>query len=388
MKTVHVVGLAVRSAAAVAVLRNVARAARRQAPVTATTAGVPTISVVVPARDESARIGPLLAAVVGAPGVDEVVVVDDESSDDTAAVAAAAGARVVRGGPPPPGWAGKAWALQQGLDAATGEWVVMLDADTRPSPALPTALVARALADRLDLITVGGRFDCPTAGLRLLHPALLTTLVYRLPPPGARDPGPVHRRFANGQCLAASRQALAAAGGFGAVAHHTVEDVAFVRALAAAGFAVGALDSSDLLTVRMYEDAREAWRGWGRSLAMPGVERPARRAADLVVLALAQAAPMVRVVARRADALDAALLVVRAGTLAGTARAYTRRGPAYWLSPLADVAAVAALARCTLWRPPDWRGRAAIQKRRPTNDISAPVAAVRAAPSTTTCTTG
>jgi dolichol-phosphate mannosyltransferase len=386
MRAAQVVGVAMRSAAAAAVLRNVVRAARRQAPVTATTVDVPTISVVVPARDEAARIGPLLAAVVGAPGVAEVVVVDDESSDGTAAVAAAAGALVVTGSPPPPGWGGKAWALQQCLDAATGQWVVMLDADTRPSPALPAALVARALADRLDLLTVGGRFDCPTAGLRLLHPALLTTLVYRLPPPGARDPGPVHRRFANGQCVAAWRGMLV--GAFGAVAHHTVEDVALVRALATAGFAVGALDASDLLTVRMYEDARQAWRGWGRSLAMPGVETTARRVTDLVVLTLAQAAPLVRVLARRADVLDALMLLVRLGTLAGTAAVYTRRGPAYWLSPLADVAAVAALARSTLWRPPTWRGRAAIQKRRPTSDISAPVPAVRSAPSTRTCTAG
>lgn len=388
MKAAHLVGLVARSAATAAVLRNVLRAASRQRPVTSTTVAVPTISVVVPARDEAARIGPLLSAVVGAPGVAEVVVVDDESSDDTAIVAATGGARVVTGRPPPAGWAGKVWALQQGLDAASGEWVVMLDADTRPSPLLPAALVARALAERLDVLTVGGRFDCPTVGLRLLHPALLTTLVYRLPPPGARDPGPVHRRLANGQCVAASRELLAAAGGFGAVAHRSVEDLALVRALATAGFAVGALDAADLLTVRMYEHAGEAWHGWGRSLAMPGVETPVRRVADLVTLALTQAAPLVRVLLRRGDALDVVLLAVRAGTLAGTAPAYRRRGPAYWLSPLADVAAVAALARCTLWRPPAWRGRAAIQKRRPTKDISAPVDAVRRAPSTRICSTG
>ena len=46
-----------------------------------------------------------------------MIVVDDESTDATAAIAAAAGARVVDGGRLPAGWAGKAWALQQGLDA-------------------------------------------------------------------------------------------------------------------------------------------------------------------------------------------------------------------------------------------------------------------------------
>ena len=142
---------------------------------------------------------------------------------------ATAGARVVAGTTPPPGWAGKTWALQQGLDAATGEWVVCLDADTRPSPELPRALVARCVADGLDLLTVAGRFDCPTPGLRWLHPALLTTLVYRTAPPGARDQGPPARRVGNGQCMAARAATLRQAGAFGVVAAHVVEDVAFVR---------------------------------------------------------------------------------------------------------------------------------------------------------------
>jgi dolichol-phosphate mannosyltransferase len=388
MRPVAAAVLAARLIAAASVLRTVSRAGRRHLPVTATEAPVPAISVVVPARDEAGRLGPLLAAVVGAPGVAEVVVVDDESSDGTADVARSAGARVIAGQTPPPGWAGKAWALQQGLDAASGAWVVMLDADTRPSPELPRALVARAVDDGLDVLSAGARFECPTASLRLLHPALLTTLVYRHPPPGALDPGPVHGRVGNGQCVAADRAVLVAAGGFGAVAHHVVEDVALVRAMAGAGFAVGLLDASDLLSVRMYEGAGEAWRGWGRSLALPGVDRPGRRLAGLATLVVTQAAPLLRVLARRADPLDVLLLAVRAGTLVGTARAYTRRGIAYWLSPLVDTVAIAALLRSTIARPRAWRGRPAIQNRRPTSDIKPPVAAVRAAPSTNTCTTG
>jgi dolichol-phosphate mannosyltransferase len=352
-------GLALRVAAATSVARNVVRAARRVPPLTAAPRCVGTTSVVVPARDEATRIGALLAALRGAPGVTEVLVVDDESTDATAAVAAAAGARVLQGRPLPPGWAGKTWALQQGLDAATGEWIVFLDADTRPSPTLPAALVARAADDGLDVVTAAGSFDLPAASARWLHPALLTTLVYRFPPPGARDQGPVGRRLGNGQCLAARAATLRAAGGFGPVAHHTVEDVALVRTLATAGFAVGSLDASELLTVRAYESAADAWRGWGRSLALPGVDGPVRRVASLATLGATQAAPLLRVLARRADPLDLALVLVRVGTLAGTARAYRRRGIAYWLSPLADPIAVAALVRSTVARPRPWRGRPA-----------------------------
>ena len=143
---------------------------------------------------------------------------------------------------------------------------------------------------------MAGRFDCPTAPLRWLHPALLTTLALPGATAGGVAAGPVHRRMGNGQCMAFRRSTLVAAGGFGAVAHHVVEDVALVRSMAAAGFAVDFLDASSLLTVRMYESAADAWRGWGRSLSLPGVDGWWRRAGDLVVVAVAQLLPLARLV--------------------------------------------------------------------------------------------
>ena len=184
-----------------------------------------------PARDEAERIGPLLDRIVDAPGVSEVIVVDDQSSDATADIARRAGATVISGEPLPDSWAGKAWALQQGITAASSDWVVTLDADARPDPALPTAVVARAVAERLDLLTVGGRFECPTIGSRWLHPAMLTTLVYRFGPPGAPASRP-ERTMANGQCMAVPRAAFLAAGGMEPVRGEVVEDLALARHMA------------------------------------------------------------------------------------------------------------------------------------------------------------
>jgi dolichol-phosphate mannosyltransferase len=347
-----------RAMAAGVAIAHVGAAARRKRPIVPGEAVVPPISVVVPARDEALRIAPLLRAVVGAPGVAEVLVVDDESSDGTADVARAAGATALRGLPLPPGWTGKAWALQQGTIAASGQWIVFLDADTRPSPELPRALVARAVADRLDLLTAAGSFECPTPWSRWLHPAMLTTLVYRFAPPGAEPAGAVHRRLGNGQCMAVRRDVLTAAGGWSAVAHHTVEDVAIARTMASAGFAVEFLDATALLSVRMYESAVETLARWSRSLALPGVDPPLRRLAGVGVVAAAQVLPLWRLAMRRADALDALLALVRLGTLAGTATAYRPRGAAYWLSPTADVLALAAVARSAVSRRSRWRGRA------------------------------
>ncbi len=316
------------------------------------------ISVVVPARDEAERIGPLLDTVVGAPGVAEVIVVDDQSSDATADIARQAGATVIAGAPLPDGWAGKAWALQQGITAASSDWVVTLDADARPDPRLPTALVARAVAERLDLLTIGGRFECPTPGSRWLHPAMLTTLVYRFGPPGATPPARPDRVMANGQCMALPRTKFLAAGGMELVRNEVVEDLALARRLATDGRRVGFLDASELLTVRMFESFSDVWNGWGRSLALPGVEPRPRQLFDLAIVVLAQVLPIPRLLLGRGDTVDVVLALARIGTLAGTRRAYERSDAAYWLSPLADPLAAVAIARGIARRGRQtWRGR-------------------------------
>jgi dolichol-phosphate mannosyltransferase len=356
-RTLRALSIGLRVSAGVVALGRLVQAAATAAPVRPTITPIDTISVIIPARNEAARLEPLLEAIVGASGVDEVIVVDDQSNDGTAELARLAGATVVDGTPLPEGWAGKAWALQQGIEAATSTWIVTLDADTRPSSTLPQALVARMTGDHLDLLTVGGRFECPTPGSRWLHAAMLTTLVYRFGPPGGVQSDP-DRMLANGQCMTLHRRRFLDAGGMGTVRGEVVEDIALARHLAGEGWRVDFLDASDLLTVRMFESFSDVWSGWGRSLALPGIESRRRQLVDLGAIVLAQTLPLPRVLARRGDLVDAALLALRLGTLVGTRRAYTRPDAAYWLSPLADPLAAIALARGIARRGRQtWRGR-------------------------------
>src|SRR5215207_10462098 len=95
------------------------------------------VSVVLPARDEAAPVGSLVADLRAhwmhrVPLVDELLVVDSDSTDATAAVARAAGADVVattevlsEHGTRP----GKGEALWKSLAATTGDLVVFLDSD-------------------------------------------------------------------------------------------------------------------------------------------------------------------------------------------------------------------------------------------------------------------
>jgi dolichol-phosphate mannosyltransferase len=332
--------------AGVVALGRLSRGRVRHAPlVAATPAPLATVSVVIPARDEADRIGPCLDALRGEHDVLELIVVDDGSSDATAAIARGHGARVLDGAPLPAGWVGKPWALQQGLEAASGDVVVSLDADTRARPGLVRALAA-ALGDA-DLVTAGCRFACDTAGERWLHPAFLATLVYRFGPSDAagRPPRPA-RLLANGQCTAMRRTALLHAGGYALAAGH-----------AARGWRVRFRDGADLITVDMHESAREVWREWGRSIALPDVTSARWQAADLALCWLVLALPALRLLARRAGAVDRALLTVRWSLLLGLHRAYAHRGAAFWLSPLADPLAVLRLTASALRPPRQWRGR-------------------------------
>ncbi len=83
------------------------------------------VSAVVPAYNEAARIGAVLRPLVSCPLVDEVIVVDDGSDDGTAEVAREFGVKVVE----LPENRGKASALDAGVNAASNDVLLFLDAD-------------------------------------------------------------------------------------------------------------------------------------------------------------------------------------------------------------------------------------------------------------------
>lgn len=95
------------------------------------------VSVVIPALNESMTIAAVVRQVLNVDPSYEVIVVDDGSSDDTAAVAHAAGARVVRH----PYNLGNGASVSSGSLVASGDVVVMIDADGQhPPESIPTLL--------------------------------------------------------------------------------------------------------------------------------------------------------------------------------------------------------------------------------------------------------
>ena len=92
----------------------------------------PTISIIIPARNEEQNLAHLLGDLqVQSLKPDEIICVDDNSSDGTAKIADFFGATLISLHDKPKGWTGKSWACQNGANLATGELLLFLDADVR-----------------------------------------------------------------------------------------------------------------------------------------------------------------------------------------------------------------------------------------------------------------
>jgi hypothetical protein len=207
----------------------------------------PGVVAVVPARDEAAVLAGTLPALLAQdyPGAFDVVLVDDESSDGTAQVAAALGRaadsgddqarrpgrglRIVSGSRTPAGWAGKVWAMAQGLQAAgDAEYVLFTDADIACRPGSLTMLVGAAEADDRALVSQMALLRADTGWERLLVPAFVYFFAQLYPFRRVNRPG-ARTAAAAGGCMLVRRRELMAAGGLDGIRGALIDDVALGR---------------------------------------------------------------------------------------------------------------------------------------------------------------
>jgi glycosyltransferase involved in cell wall biosynthesis len=102
------------------------------------------VSVVIPAYNEAAVIGEIVSRLAATASWREILVVDDGSRDDTSGRASAAGATVIRH----PYNKGNGAAVKTGLRRASGEFVLIIDADGQHQP-----------EDAVRIVSALGEFD-------------------------------------------------------------------------------------------------------------------------------------------------------------------------------------------------------------------------------------
>ncbi|WP_174287187.1 glycosyltransferase [Sphingomonas bacterium] len=224
----------------------------------------PSVVAVVPARDEAdvvARsIGSLAAQAY--PGEFRIVLVDDSSTDGTGDIARAIGSprvTVVDGTPLPPGWTGKLWAVEQGIAAAQApHYLWLTDGDIAHAPDTLASLVSRAEAGNLVLTSLMAKLRCDTLAERALVPAFV--FFFQLLYPFARVNRPTGIGAAAGGCMLIRADALAAAGGIGAVRDALIDDCAVGALMKRQGrIWLGLTDRS--VSIRRYD-------GWSPVAAM------------------------------------------------------------------------------------------------------------------------
>lgn len=234
----------------------------------------PDVAIVVPARDEAALIARSLASLLAQdyPGRYRVILVDDNSADGTAEIARAlpnapgSGAErltVIQGRPRPAGWAGKLWAVHQGVAASTEPLVLLTDADIEHGPAHLSSLVAQAEATGCDMVSEMVRLNTSSWAERALVPAFVYFFQLLYPFAWVNDPLRATAAAAGGTVLL-RREALARIGGIAAISDRLIDDCALAEKVKRGGRIW--LGHSDLArSIRPYPGAADIWRMIARS---------------------------------------------------------------------------------------------------------------------------
>ena len=236
----------------------------------------PDVVAIVPARNEAAMLPATLPALLGQeyPGTLAVILVDDGSSDGTAEVAdrIAAGSgrplRVIPGAPPPQEgrWAGKVWAMAQGLRAAGSEtdYVLFTDADIAWEPGTLRALVAAAEGDDRDLVSQMALLHTASGWERAVVPAFVYFFAQLYPFRRVNAPGS-RTAAAAGGCMLVRRAALEKSGGLAPISGALIDDVAMGRMIKRQRGRCWLGLSRQVVSVRPYPGLASLWQMVARS---------------------------------------------------------------------------------------------------------------------------
>ena len=195
------------------------------------------VTVLIPARNESAVINRTLSALGNQSNGLRVILVDDQSSDETASLAVltlGAGLLVLKGKPLPSGWTGKLWALEQGWRNTRTELILLLDADIELDPGMIDALKQKLTGEKLDLISIMARLRMETFWEKLLAPSFIYFFKLLYPFSLGNNPNSA-LGVAAGGCILVRSDALRNTGAFTSIRDAIIDDCALAASVKKSG---------------------------------------------------------------------------------------------------------------------------------------------------------
>ena len=274
----------------------------------------PSVAAVVPARNEADSLPGVLPALLAQeyPGEFRVFLVDDNSDDGTGALAAELGEKaardaglntpapltVVPGRPRPDGWAGKVWAMAQGLTAVTAtspvdrepEYLLFTDADIEWSPGALSELVRAAEADDRALVSQMALLRAQTRWERVIVPAFVYFFAQLYPFAKVNNPKSGTAAAAGGIMLI-RRAALERSGGLEKIKGALIDDVALGSLLKKNGNRTWLGLTTDIRSARPYPGLKSLWQMIARSAYVQLRYNPLLLAGTIIGLLLLYAVP-------------------------------------------------------------------------------------------------
>lgn len=168
---------------------------------------MPSLSLLIPARDEENNIGYLLGDLISiSDRIKEVIVCDDKSTDDTSLIVkqyAAQDTRIklISGKELPDDWNGKNYACYQLSLEAKGDYLLFLDADVRVSEGVIDRTVKYMERHRCSMISIFPTQVMKSPGEKITVPNMQIILLTLLPLPLVRLAWFPSLSAANGQFM-------------------------------------------------------------------------------------------------------------------------------------------------------------------------------------------
>jgi hypothetical protein len=237
------------------------------------TGDAPSISLLIPARNEEAGIRAALDAAVDSVGVTlEVIVLDDHSTDRTAEIVrefsrSHPNVRVESAPPLPEGWNGKQHACWHLAGLAKFETLSFLDADVRLAPTGLLRMHGFLKESKAALVSGFPRQETGTLLERLIVPLINWLLLSYLPISRMRKDRQPGLGAGCGQWFTASKAEYFRVGGH---SHPRVrasrhDGIQLPRAFRREGFMTDLCDATDEATCRMYRSAGQVWNGFAKN---------------------------------------------------------------------------------------------------------------------------